>query len=104
MQNSNNEVCNKSGDPAAAGEGRRTTNSRPTDLTFKVLRAVFLTKHCSFGMRGVARTEKRKAIQPGDFRFACCGFDEGNLPVVCRLCRPFFAKTHYLDPHSQNAF
>jgi hypothetical protein len=36
MQNEINEVLKKSENPAAAGEGRRTTNSRPTDLTKNV--------------------------------------------------------------------
>jgi len=82
MQNSSNEVCNKSGNPAAAGEGRRTTNSRPTDLTLKVLQTVFLLKHHPYEMRCSTRTEKPKACNVGSFGFACFRFDAENSPVV----------------------
>jgi len=37
--------------PAAAGEGWRTTNSHPNDLTLKVLHAVLSQEHHAFDMR-----------------------------------------------------
>jgi hypothetical protein len=68
--------------PAAAGKGWRTTNSRPTDLTFKALPAVFLLKHHPFEMRCPAPTEKPKACKAGSFGFPRFRFDAENSPVV----------------------